>query len=87
MKSSEKNENNRNEQGSVKKIFDDFANSTTAHGIQHLVSSKKTLGKAVWLIVCLAALTMHLFLCAQLVKKYLSKPVSTTVGVKHEQVS
>eukprot|EP00795_Rhopilema_esculentum_P002732 gene2732-950_t len=85
MKSSEKKENNRNEQGSVKKIFDDFANSTTAHGIQHLVSSKKTLGKAVWLIVCLAALTTNLFLCAQLVKKYLSKPVSTTVGVRHEQ--
>ena len=74
----------RNE--SLQHLCKDFATSTSAHGVPHIVNSEHTYQKIGWTIACFITLGIFCWMIAGLIKLYVSKPVSTTVKVKHEKV-
>ncbi len=63
----------------VGKIFGNFANSTTMHGIGSVSGAGSMKARIFWSCVCLGSMGMFLWMLSRLVKQYLAFPVVVNV--------
>ena len=71
---------------SAKELLHEFAQYTTAHGLNKIVESTGWARKLIWVAFCLSCFTVCLTEIMQLYKQYVDKPVSTVISVKEELV-
>ena len=71
----------------VKTIFQEFASTTTAHGISRFANTPVWKAKISWFLIWLGVMTMFIFMVVELVTLYQSKPVKTSFSVKYEKVN
>ena len=68
----------------IKQKWNNYVESATLHGIQHVFTSAAMLRRIIWAVFLLAGIGYFSFQCTVLVKKYFSYPVSTKVTLEHE---
>eukprot|EP00794_Sanderia_malayensis_P020038 gene20038-22004_t len=69
---------------SVTGMLNNFASSTTAHGISRIASASSVRFKVAWFIIWVTVMAFFIYLVVTLVLLYKSKPVSTSINVKYE---
>ncbi len=67
-------------------MLNEFATSTTAHGISRIASASEIRFKIIWFIVWLGVISFFIYMTTTLVLLYRSKPVSTSIKIRIEQV-
>ncbi|EDO34532.1 predicted protein [Nematostella vectensis] len=75
----------KNATGGFLSLIRDFAASTTAHGIGKVFAADSMVRRALWLLGCLTVYAVMIFMCAQLLVRYLEKPVVSRVEVSYEE--
>ena len=71
----------------LRHVFEDFAQYTTAHGIHRIEASPSTTRKCLWILVCIAAYSYLIYSCHCVLRAYLfEKPLSTSISVSYEKV-
>ena len=68
----------------IKQKWNNYVESATLHGMQHVFSSPTTLRRIVWALFLFSGIGYFSFQCTVLVKKYFSYPVNTKVTLEHE---
>ena len=76
----------KDDQSAVKDMFVDFASSTTAHGISRFATAPVWTAKVSWFLIWLGVMAGFIYMVAELIVLFNSKPVSTSVSVSYEQV-
>ncbi len=69
----------------MKRIFGNFASSTSMHGIGSVSSARSLKVRIFWSIVCLSSMGMFLYMLSIIVKQYLAFP--TVVNVEEVSIS
>ncbi len=57
--------------GEIKKMFANYAERSTMHGIGFISSSRSLKARIFWSVVCLASMSMFIFMLSNLVIQYL----------------
>ncbi len=65
--------------GEMKRIFGNFADKTSMHGIGSLSSAGSVKARVFWSCVCLGSMGMFLFMLSRIVRQYLAFPVNVNV--------
>jgi len=68
----------------VKQKWNNYVESATLHGMQHVFSSPSSFRRIVWALFLLSGIGYFSFQCTVLVKMYFSHPFNTKVTLKHE---
>ena len=79
------NETTKKETYWLRKLFNDFAGNTTAHGFGQIAFTNLLIVKAFWIFVLIACHVFLYFQVRPLIERYLDKPTSTKIFHKREK--
>lgn len=71
---------------SFKNLVSSFAASTTAHGLGNIAAASSFRRRMVWFVVTVGLYIVLFWMCAELVMRYMDKPVVSRMEMSFEEV-
>ena len=81
------NEPTKPKAGKYQTLLKEFSQESSAGGINKIFSSKPTLIRSIWVVLCIVCYGAMVFLSFVAVKTYYNNPTSTFIDVSFETVS
>ena len=70
----------------VNRVFREFADATSMHGVPRIINARSQIARIFWTIICVGAFGMFMWQCAVLLERYYSYPKKVNVEIIQQPV-
>ena len=70
----------------VNRVFREFADATSMHGVPHIINSRCQIARIFWSIICIGAFGMFTWQCGILLERYYTYPKKVNVEIIQQPV-